>query len=231
MSVFSYRSSPLPSIFITTEDTPNPNAMVFKPQGESLLPSKDMPGQQFSRALDASSSPLARRLFQIDHVSSVFIAFDSFTINISHDSPDEIWEDVKSHVFSAVTEFFLQGDPAIQPMLDSSQSSNLLDDDDDEIIAAIKETIEIFVRPIVHADGGDVRFLRFDDDSGVVYVELVGSCDGCPSAGTTVKYGIENAIKHYVPEVLKVVSIDSETTQKSQEVFDEFEKSLSSSSS
>lgn len=190
------------SIFIQTQSTPNPSSLMFQPGREVYTEGS----KNFSSAREAMVSPLAKRLFAIDGVTNVFFGVDFVTVTKGEDAD---WETVKPQTFEALMDFFASGAPIIdENALDASGTS--ITEDDDEIVAMIKELLETRIRPAVAEDGGDIVFKSFDEESGLVTVQLQGSCDGCPSSSVTLKSGIENMLMHYVPEVKGVVQAGQE---------------------
>jgi len=185
-------------MFIQTEDTPNPAALKFLP-GRAVL---DSGVADFTSREAAQRSPLARLLFEIDGVAGVFLGGDFVTVTkIS----DKSWQVLKPMVLGAVMDHFTSGAPVMEEG-ESAGEEELNDDGaDGEIVAQIKELIETRVRPAVAQDGGDIVYKGFKN--GTVYLNLRGSCAGCPSSSATLKMGIENMLKHYVPEVLQVEAV------------------------
>jgi Fe-S cluster biogenesis protein NfuA len=186
-------------MFIQTESTPNPATLKF-------LPGRDVMGEgavaDFPSAETAGRSPLAKALFSIPEVSRVFFGADFISVT----KRDGDWKHLKPAILGAVMEHFTQGHPLIEGSA-AETDDNAASDDDSEIVAQIKELIETRVRPAVAQDGGDIIFKRFDEDSGIVSLQLQGSCAGCPSSTMTLKNGIENMLRHYVPEVTAVESV------------------------
>lgn len=180
-------------MFIQTEATPNPATLKFLP-GRIVLPAGTL---HFEDPAEAGRSPLAQRLFAIEGVVGVFIGYDFVTITKNDDTD---WSQLKTLVMSAVLEHFTLGAPVLEG--DEEAEEEFFDSEDAEIVGQIKELIETRVRPAVANDGGDITFKGFD--KGTVYLNLRGSCAGCPSSTATLKMGIENMLKHYVPEVLEV---------------------------
>lgn len=180
-------------MFIQTETTPNPNTLKFLP-GQSVLES----GSKFytSRAM-AEESPLALSLFQIPGVNAIFLGSDFITI--TKDAAFD-WSLLKADLLTTIMDFLMSGHPIVHQQ--TSAIAHDSDAEDSDIIKQIKEMIEIRVRPAVAQDGGDIVFHSFKD--GIVYLEMHGSCAGCPSSTLTLKQGIENMLKHYVPEVIAV---------------------------
>jgi len=179
-------------MFIQTEATPNPATLKF-------LPGTDVMGANgtanFVDAEAASGSPLALGLFTIDGVEGIFLGADFVTVTKNDDLD---WEVVKPRVLAAIMDHFTQGHEVITKTQDVAASS----EEDSEIVVKIKELLETRVRPAVAQDGGDIVYRSFED--GVLYLSMQGSCAGCPSSTATLKNGIENMMRHYVPEVLEV---------------------------
>jgi len=185
------------SVFIQTSGTPNPQSLMFQPGREVYAEGS----KNFGNAREAMASPLAKRLFAIDGVVNVFFGIDFVTV--TKDAAAD-WETVKPRTFEAIMDFYASGEAVMdEAALEASGTS--IREDDDEIVAMIKELLETRIRPAVAEDGGDIVFKKFDHESGVVTVQLQGSCDGCPSSSVTLKSGIENMLMHYVPEVKGVV--------------------------
>jgi len=186
-------------MFIETEQTPNPATLKFLP-GRVVMPK----GTANYPAADAAErSPLARRLFALDGVTGVFLGSDF--ISVSKDEGLE-WFRLKPAVLGAIMEHFTAGEPVVldAPAGESGAEAGAAEDDD-EVVVQIKELIETRVRPAVAQDGGDIIFESFDD--GVVYLHMQGSCSGCPSSTATLKAGIENMLRHYIPEVTEVRAV------------------------
>lgn len=181
-------------MFIQTESTPNPATMKFLP-GQTVMPSGTA---NFETNADAGASPLAQRLFETDGVAGVFLGSDFITVTKS-DASD--WNALKALVLGAIMEHLSAGKPVMEQSDDAGEAT-----DDDPLVAQIKELIETRVRPAVAQDGGDIVFRRFED--GIVYLNMQGACAGCPSSTMTLKGGIENMLKHYVPEVKEVQAVD-----------------------
>ena len=179
-------------MFIQTEDTPNPETLKFIP-GNIILKTGTA---DFSSKDVASDSPLASRLFEIDGVSRVFLATDF--ISVTKD-PQLNWNNLKPSILTGIMEHYSSGLPAINDIEKSTQSNNT---EDSETIKQIKDLLETRVRPAVAMDGGDITFCSFE--SGVVTLQMKGACAGCPSSTATLKMGIENMLRHYIPEVTEV---------------------------
>lgn len=180
-------------MFIQTEETPNPNALKFLP-GETVL----KVGTMFvSNKEDAMRSPLARKLFNIAHIEAVFLGSDFITVTKAEEAR---WEILKPMILTEIMDFFISGQVA-----EAAAKQEVSYDENDPLIKQIVELIETRVRPAVAQDGGDIIFKGFNQ--GIVLLELHGSCSGCPSSSATLKDGIENMLKHYVPEVVGVEAV------------------------
>jgi len=191
------------NIFIRTQETPNPASLKFLTVDVKVLDEKeypDIPTFEITNPLQSFKSPLAKSLFKIDGVKSVFLSRDFLTVSI--DDPEK-WSEVKLEVFSAINNFFENGGVVLHRDATPNEDT-LIKEGDDEVIIAIKEILETRIRPMVQEDGGDIVFSRFDDTTGTVYVKLQGSCASCPSSTETLKNGIENMLMHYVAEVESV---------------------------
>ncbi|UYN95440.1 MAG: NifU family protein [Enhydrobacter sp.] len=179
-------------MFIQTEQTPNPSTLKFLP-GRVVMERGTL---DFAGPDTAHTSPLARRLFSIEGVERVFFGADFVTVT---KSADRDWQVLKPSILGGIMEHYTSGEPVVAAGEGSAEAEA---DDDDEVVAQIKELLETRVRPAVAQDGGDIVFQDFRD--GVVYLHMQGSCSGCPSSTATLKMGIENLLKHYVPEVVEV---------------------------
>ncbi len=180
-------------MFIQTEQTPNPATLKFLP-GRVVLESGT---RDFPTIDTAHASPLAEELFRIQGVAGVFFGSDFITVT-KDDRFD--WPVLKPMILAAVMDHFTAGRPMVVSADIEETAINA--EADDEVVTQIKELIETRVRPAVAQDGGDIVFKGFED--GVVLLALKGSCAGCPSSIATLKSGIENMLKHYVPEVREV---------------------------
>jgi len=179
-------------LFIQTEQTPNPSTLKFLP-GRVVMEKGTL---DFADSDSAKTSPLARRLFAIEGVDRVFFGSDFVTVT---KAAEKDWQIMKPSILGGIMEHYTSGEPVVAA--DSSAAGEAAADDD-EVVAQIKELLETRVRPAVAQDGGDIVFQDFRD--GVVYLHMQGSCSGCPSSTATLKMGIENLLKHYVPEVVEV---------------------------
>jgi Fe-S cluster biogenesis protein NfuA len=184
-------------MFIQTEQTPNPSTLKFLP-GRVVLPDGTA---DFADREAAERSPLARRLFAVDGVRRVFLGSDFVTVTRGDDID---WQVMKPAILGGIMEHYTSGEPVLAEQAGASSGEGDAADDD-EVVAQIKELLDTRIRPAVAQDGGDIVFDRFDD--GVVYLHMQGSCSGCPSSTATLKMGIENLLRHYVPEVVEVRSV------------------------
>lgn len=186
-------------MFIQTEDTPNPDSLKFVPSDIVIC---EKGTRQFKDKDEAKKgSPLAFELFKIKGVSSIFFGHDFITVNKDIKTD---WAAIKTEVMAAIVDFFMTGKEVLNPEDEAEDKSG--DQDDDDVVKQIKELIEVKVRPAVAMDGGDIVYQDFKD--GIVYLELKGSCSGCPSSTITLKSGIESMLKHYIPEVESVEQIN-----------------------
>jgi len=185
-------------MFIQTEPTPNPATLKFLP-GRNVLATGtlDMRGPA-----DAAQSPLAARLFAIAGVSGVFLGSDFIAVTKSNGE----WQQLKPAILGAIMEHFMSGAPIVNEQATGEAPSNeFFAAEDSDTVATIKELIETRVRPAVANDGGDITFRGFKD--GIVYLNMKGSCAGCPSSTATLQHGIQNLLKHFVPEVEHVEQV------------------------
>ncbi len=183
-------------MFIQTETTPNPASLKFLP-GRIVL---GVGTAEFRDSDEAARSPLAERLFGVDGVGGVFLGSDFITVT----KTDGEWQHLKPAVLGAIMEHFLSGMPTLRAEADGP-SGEFYAEEDAETVATIKELIETRVRPAVAQDGGDITFQGFRD--GVVYLNMRGSCAGCPSSTATLKHGIQNLLRHFVPEVREIQEV------------------------
>jgi Fe-S cluster biogenesis protein NfuA len=181
-------------MFIQTEETPNPATLKFIP-GRDVLPGDT---RDFRSAEEAEASPLATRIFAIDGVSGVFLGHDFVTVT----REEAEWPHIKPAVLGAIMEHYLSGAPTLVEGSTENADDQNFDEADAETVAVIKELIETRVRPAVANDGGDITFQGFRD--GVVFLHMRGACSGCPSSTATLKQGIENLLRHFVPDVTEV---------------------------
>ncbi len=187
-------------MFIQTEATPNPQTLKFLP-GKVVLESGTA---DFRSAEDAEESPLAERLFGIRGVTGVFFGYDFITVT----KEDADWQHLKPAILGSIMEHYMSGAPIMggvsaNAMLDSD--GEFFEEEDINIVNTIKELLESRVRPAVAQDGGDITFRGFKD--GKVFLNMKGSCSGCPSSTATLKHGVQNLLRHFIPEVREVEAV------------------------
>lgn len=187
-------------MFIQTEATPNPATLKFLP-GRTVLETGTL---EFRDPESAARSPLARALFAIPGVSTVFFGSDFVSVSKSEGE----WPHLKPAILGAIMEHYVSGAPILSedgagPV--ASEGEEFFAPDDAETVATIKELLETRIRPAVAGDGGDIVFRGFRD--GVVYLGMKGACSGCPSSTATLKSGIQNLLKHFLPEVQAVEQV------------------------
>ncbi|MEX0348735.1 MAG: NifU family protein [Paracoccaceae bacterium] len=182
-------------MFIQTESTPNPATLKFLP-GQTVL---DMGTADFPSADTAEKSPLAQRIFAVSGVTGVFLGNDFVTVTKAEGTD---WDHIKPAILGAVMEHFQSGQPVINEGGAANSGHAEHTGEDGEVVNQIKELLDSRVRPAVAQDGGDITFHGFD--RGVVYLHMQGACAGCPSSTLTLKMGIENLLRHYIPEVTEV---------------------------
>ncbi|MDP7150907.1 MAG: NifU family protein [Paracoccaceae bacterium] len=182
-------------MFIQTESTPNPATLKFLP-GQTVL---EMGTADFPSADTAGASPLAGRIFAVNGVTGVFFGQDFVTV--TKDDAVE-WDHIKPGILGAIMEHYQSGDPVVAGEAGGASGHAEHTGEDGAIVGQIKELLDTRVRPAVAQDGGDITFHGFD--RGVVYLHMQGACAGCPSSTLTLKMGIENLLRHYIPEVTEV---------------------------
>lgn len=191
-------------MFIQTEATPNPATLKFLP-GKEVLPEGTADFRDAGAATEAS--PLAGRLFAIPGVTGVFFGYDFITV--TKDGPE--WQHLKPAILGAIMEHFMSGAPVMVTAGtndgESDAGKEFFDAADSEIVSTIKELLDTRVRPAVAQDGGDITFRGYEN--GVVFLNMKGACSGCPSSTATLKHGIQNLLKHFVPEVQHVEQVAS----------------------
>ena len=187
-------------MFIQVEPTPNPLTLKFLP-GRTVTKGGTIFYQNESEVLN---SPFAKRMFAVDGVNSVFFGSDFITITKDEDLD---WQVLKPIVLGAITDHYDSGEETIIETPDLKKSEELNENQDDsDIVKQIKELLNTRVRPAVAMDGGDIVYKKFE--KGIVYLHMQGACSGCPSSTATLKAGIENMLKHYIPEVKEIRPID-----------------------
>lgn len=190
-------------MFIQTETTPNPEVLKFMPGREVLGEG----AREFKTPEDGEVSPLAKALFDLGDVTRVFFGPDFLTVTKAAETP---WPHLKAPILAAIMDHFTSGRPLLldaapgQAGESSHDSDGVYDEETAQIVAEIKELLDTRIRPAVAQDGGDIVFSRFEPATGVVWLHMRGACSGCPSSSATLKSGVENMLKHYVPEVTRV---------------------------
>jgi len=184
-------------MFIQTETTPNPATLKFLPGCKVMTHGQTA---NFTTPDASQRSPLATRLFELDGVAGVFLGADFITVT---KAGDKDWDIMKPQILGAIMEHFTSGKPVVAVAADTGGAPAA---DSDPIVAQIKELLDTRVRPAVAMDGGDIIFRGYQN--GVVYLHMQGSCSGCPSSTATLKHGIENMLRHYIPEISEVQSVD-----------------------
>ena len=183
-------------MFIQTEETPNPATLKFLP-GRILMKEGSA---QFNTQEEASKSPLALKLFEIDGVKGVFFGADFLTVSKAE---NQDWAVLKPSILGVMMEHFVTH----QPLFFDETIPKSVNNDDDPLVIQIQELLDQRIRRAVAMDGGDIVFDRFEN--GIVYVHMQGACSGCPSSSATLKSGIENLLRHYVPEVTEVKAVEN----------------------
>jgi len=183
-------------MFIQTETTPNPATLKFLP-GRTVLATGTL---EMRDKAEAARSPLAERLFDVQNVSSVFFGSDFITVTKSEGE----WPQLKPAILGVIMEHFMSGAPVVAEGESgaTNEAGEFFEAGDADTVATIKELIETRVRPAVANDGGDITFRGFKN--GVVYLDMKGACSGCPSSTATLKHGIQNLLRHFVPDVTEV---------------------------
>lgn len=188
-------------MFIQTEATPNPATLKFLP-GQTVLESGSA---EFKSQELAANSPLALRMFEVPGVTSVFFGYDFVTITKEDDDKLD-WSHLKPAILGAIMEHFTSGDPVIvDENAPDPNGEEFFEEGDSHIVDTIKELLETRVRPAVAQDGGDITFKGFRE--GIVYLQMKGACAGCPSSTATLKHGVQNLLRHFIPEVQEVEAI------------------------
>ena len=182
-------------MLVETVETPNPNSLKFIP---NMTVSEIGPVEVFKDTED-KKIPLANNILAIEGVTSIFFGDDFISVNKKEPIK---WNDLKHSIISEINDFYSKGNKVV---LKKKLKNNDQEKEESEVVTKIKEVLESKIRPAVARDGGDIKFKSFND--GIVTVELQGSCSGCPSSTVTLKRGVENMLRHYVPEVNSVESI------------------------
>ncbi len=186
-------------MFIQTEATPNPATLKFLP-GREVLATGTL---EITEAEGAKKSPLAEGLFNVPGVTGVFFGQDFITVTKRGDLD---WQHLKPAILGTIMDHYLKGRPVLAAGVEAisgvDEEGEFFDPNDEALVGTIKELLDTRVRPAVANDGGDITFKGFKE--GVVYLNMKGSCAGCPSSTATLKHGIENLLRHFVPEVTEV---------------------------
>ena len=183
-------------MFIQTEVTPNPQVLKFLP-GRELLPGGS---REFVNSQEAAASPLARALFRIDGVTRVYFGDEFLTVT---KEADRDWSHLKAPILAEIMDHFTSGAALIEGE-EAAADEEVYEGETAQVVAEIKDLIDTRIRPAVAQDGGDILFSRFEPDTGTVWLNMRGACSGCPSSAATLKAGVENLLRHYVPEVMRV---------------------------
>ena len=212
------------NMFIQIQDSPNPNSMKFLPGQKVFDGSKTL---NFPSRVEARNSPLAKRVFQVEGITNVFLSQDFITVT-KEDEAD--WNILKPQIFATIMDHFSSGLPSVAEEEINTKKAET----DDPIVEMILELLDTRIRPTVQEDGGDIEFEDWDPSTGVVRLRLQGACTGCPSSAITLKNGIEQMLKFYIPEVTTVEQVspeadrppvvDAEGHVKKHPVDEEFDK-------
>lgn len=183
-------------MFIQTEATPNPATLKFLP-GRAVLTDGTA---DFRDSETAEQSPLASQLFAIDGITGVFFGSDFITVT----KGEAEWQHLKPAILGTIMEHYMSGAPIIAPdaVHEDTDGDEFFEESDSQTVETIKQLLETRVRPAVAQDGGDITFRGFKD--GIVYLHMQGACSGCPSSTATLKHGIENLLRHFLPDVSEV---------------------------
>lgn len=182
-------------MFIQTEPTPNPNVLKFLP-GRDVSPTVAL---EYRTIDEATASPLAEALFELEGVDGVFFGADYVSVTRQPQGPE--WSEMKAPILGVVMDHFVSGQPLTRGAGGETDGHA---EDDSEIVAEIKALLDSRIRPAVAQDGGDILFDSFDEATGVLNLRMRGACAGCPSSSATLKAGVEQMMRHYVPEVTRV---------------------------
>lgn len=199
------------TMFVETVETPNPESLKFIPDTPSgVLVDNEKTGNGWyitkkDDAMEILRSPLASELFKVEHVKAVYLGTDFVTVTKFAEGK---WREMRPEIFEKIIAWASSGKPALsdEPVV----TDTTILEDDDEVVAMIKELIEARIRPAVQEDGGDIKYVGFQHETGIVTVRLAGSCVGCPSSSVTLKQGVENMLMHYIPEVKTVIAEEEE---------------------
>lgn len=206
-------------MWIQTETTPNQDALKFVP-GRDVL-GAGATSIEFLSGRDAHQSPLAKKMFAVDGVKTIFYGPDFLTVTKSEEAQ---WPVLKPEIFSLLMEYLSSGEPIMSAEHTAAASDTAASEDDDEVVSMIKELLDSRIRPAIQEDGGDIEYRGFED--GVVKLKLRGACRTCDSSTVTLKNGIESMLMHYVPEVEQVEQVLDPEEEMAEQTFEQFEKDL-----
>ncbi|GJQ72084.1 hypothetical protein Trydic_g3181 [Trypoxylus dichotomus] len=209
-------SSPL-SMFVQTQETPNPNSLKFLPGVRVLDAGQTM---DFPNVQTAACSPLGKMLFRIEGVKGIFLGPDFITVTKVDE--DVEWRLLKPEIFATIMDFFASGLPILNEGVPNTDTQ--INEDDDEIVQMIKELLDSRIRPTVQEDGGDIIFMGYND--GIVKLKMQGSCSSCPSSIVTLKNGVQNMLQFYIPEVVAVEQVEEEADLMAKMEFRKVEMKL-----
>jgi Fe-S cluster biogenesis protein NfuA len=194
---FAHAKGHLNTMFIQTEPTPNPAVLKFLP-GRELLASGT---REFRDEAEARASPLAESLFAVPGVTRVFFAGEYLTVTKAE---DQDWSWLKAPILAAIMDHFTGGQALLRDDENEGHDAEVYEGDAAGIVAEIKDLLDSRIRPAVAQDGGDILFSKFEPATGVLWLHMRGACSGCPSSAATLRAGVENMMRHYVPEVTRV---------------------------
>ena len=183
-------------MFIQTETTPNPRALKFLP-GRDVSPDRTL---EFRTIDEATASPLAEALFELENVTGVMLGADHIAVTRGPDGPG--WSEMKAPILAAIMDHFVSGRPVVNDGIPAGEAGDGAEDT--EIVQEIKALLDSRIRPAVAQDGGDILFDSFDEATGLLTLRMRGACAGCPSSTATLKAGVEQMMRHYIPEVTQV---------------------------
>ncbi|KRT79238.1 hypothetical protein AMK59_7507 [Oryctes borbonicus] len=213
----NFMLSPSLSMFVQTQETPNPNSLKFLPGVPVLESGQTM---DFPNVQTAACSPLGKMLFRIEGVKGIFLGPDFITVTKADE--DVEWRLLKPEIFATIMDFFASGLPILNEGVPNSDTQ--INEDDDEIVQMIKELLDSRIRPTVQEDGGDLIFMGYND--GIVKLKMQGSCSSCPSSIVTLKNGVQNMLQFYIPEVVAVEQVEEEADLMAKMEFRKVEMKL-----
>ncbi|KJE94376.1 hypothetical protein CAOG_05022 [Capsaspora owczarzaki ATCC 30864] len=209
----AWLAQPRRTMFIQTQDTPNPNSLKFMP-GVTVV---DAGTYDFADSRAAATSPLARQLLRIQGVNRVFFAQKFISINKADEAE---WPVLKPEIYATIMDFFASGLPVVEAPKTTEEAAT----EENETVSMIKELLDSRIRPMVQEDGGDIEFKSFEN--GVVKLKLIGSCSTCPSSKATLYDGVSNMLMHYVPEIEKIEQVEDEVDEISNAQLEKLEDRL-----